>query len=71
MDIVAGMTGVAICRRAFENIIDVTLRTSHINMRTGQRECGFRVVERCGQPIRGCVAGAALPAKLTLVRVVL
>jgi hypothetical protein len=38
MVIVIPMTGIAICRGAFENAILMTTRTSHADMRAGQLE---------------------------------
>jgi hypothetical protein len=65
--IILGMARITIRWRAFENVIGVALCALHADVRAGQREIGFRVVEGGRFPGSGAVTGTAIPAILSLV----
>jgi hypothetical protein len=67
--ILCGMTGVAICGRAFINTIAVAGTAWSIRVQSGQREAGIVVVESHIRPRRWDVAGSAACAKLAIVSV--
>ena len=73
MRIVPPMTGIAVGRKAAGRlgVVDVTARTVHPGMRSGEREVGDEVViERPGSPGGRIVAAATAIAERALVRVV-
>jgi len=66
-----GMTGVTVFRRALVNPVGMTGGTGRIGVSPRQRESGVVMVEGSPAPAIGVVTGAAIPAKLAIVFVVL
>lgn len=69
-----GRFGVAACTgggKPFEHPIGMALVTGQFGVRAGQREAGFGMIEIGRQPASGCVAGAAILAKLAFVVIIL
>ena len=69
MEIVAGMTGITICRRAFELEVGMTFGTGNACMLTVQLEDRVVVVKVTGLPSAGCMARGAICAKRAAVRI--
>lgn len=71
MRVVLYMTGAAIRRGPFEDIVHVTLRAGHVGVGAGELEGCLVVVELRGRPSGTRMAGGAILPKLTRVRIVL
>lgn len=71
VDILSGMTGVAIERGALENCIDMTASARGSGVQAGQFEAGCIVVKSGRQPACRCMANLTGRAHLSLVRIIL
>lgn len=71
MVIILLVTGIAERWRALERTILMASLTFHVDVRTGQREGRFAVIERHILPAAGVMAGLTLRAKLAIVMIIL
>lgn len=69
MEIIRGVTGIAICGRAFELQVGMTLGTGNAVMLAGQFEDGVVVIKITRFPSAGCMAVCALITKCAAMRV--